>query len=128
MRPSLPGAGLCSVETVASLSHLPTAALTEPNLVRPLLPSLTHCASRQAGRAPLRVRQLQSHLGTHEAGCWGQQQAEPTVPVASDSDHDCLTCQPSLCGHHVVCSHRGLEDDTAGATWSRTFMLWVQWQ
>ena len=104
MRPSLPGTGLCSIEAVASLLHLPTAALTEPKLVRPLLPSLTHCASRQAGRAPLRVRQLQSHLGTHEAGCWGQQQAEPTVPVASDSDHDCLTCQPSLCGHHGVCS------------------------
>ena len=46
---SLPGAGLCSVEAVASLSHLSTAALTEPNLVRPLFPSLTHCASRQAG-------------------------------------------------------------------------------
>lgn len=49
MRPSLPGTGLCSIEAVASLLHLPTAALTEPKLVRPLLPSLTHCASRQAG-------------------------------------------------------------------------------
>ena len=141
MRPSLPGAGLCSVETVASLSHLPTAALTEPNLVRPLLPSLTHCASRQAGRAPLRVRQLQSHLGTHEAGCWGQQQAEPTVRVASDSDHDCLTCQPSLCGHHGVCSLHASATEGWRTTlleqpgtsdlptfWSHTFMLWVQWQ
>ena len=103
---------------------------------------VTHPLRKQAGRAPLRVRQLRGHLGTHEAGSWGQQQAEPTVPVASDSDHDCLTCQPSLCGHHGVCSLHA--SATKGwrttlleqpgtldlpAFWSRTFLLWVsrQW-
>ena len=139
MRPSLPGAGLCSLRQGPLCRTSPLAALTEPNLVRPPLPSLTH--PKEAGRAPLRVRQLQGLLRTHEAGCWGQQQAEPTVPVASDSDHDCLTCQPSLCGHHVVCSKHTSATEGWKTTlleqpgtldlpafWSRAYMLWVQRQ